>query len=134
MKSRIQTAAGMAALLLCGLTTSARCAAQTSNSKAADAASQDAQAAYCTSTGGEVEYRKPYYNTNSDPSQWLPLEGDEAFCQYTKKADGSRIHISLNSLNATEPSLAALAYYAKVPYNQQGNGNPASFYCTQLGG
>ena len=28
-----------------------------------------------------------------------------------------------------------LAYYAQVPWNGQGNGNPASFYCTQpLGG
>jgi putative hemolysin len=62
------------------------------------------------------------------------LAGGEGFCQYTKKSDGSRIHISLNSLNATEPSLAVLAYYAQVPWNRQGNGNPASFYCTQLGG
>lgn len=135
MKFRIHAAAGVAALLICGLTVSATSAAQTSTSKAVDATSPDAQAAYCTSTGGEVEYRKPYYNTNSsDPSQWLRLAGTEAFCQYTKKADGSRIHISLSSLNAAEPSLAALAYYAKVPWNGQGNGNPASFYCTQLGG
>jgi len=34
----------------------------------------------------------------------------------------------------TKPSLAALAYYAETPWNGQGNGNPASFYCTQLGG
>jgi len=81
-----------------------------------------------------VEYRKPYYNTNSDPSQWLVLAGGESFCQYTRKSDGSRIHISLSSLYAKEPSLAVLAYYAQVPWNGQGNGNPASFYCTQLGG
>jgi putative hemolysin len=37
-------------------------------------------------------------------------------------------------LYATKPSLAALAYYAAVPWNGQGNGNPASYYCTQLGG
>jgi putative hemolysin len=136
MKFRIQTAAGMAAVgLICGLSLSGRTAAQTSNSKQAVASpSESEQAAYCTTTGGEVEYRKPYYNTNSDPSQWLVLAGGEGFCQYTKKWGGSRIHISLKSLSATEPSLAVLAYYAKVQWNGQGNGNPASFYCTQLGG
>jgi putative hemolysin len=137
MKFRIQTAAGMfVALLLCGVSLSGSSAAQTSNSKPATASpSESEKAAYCTSTGGEVEFRRPYYNTNSsDPSQWLVLAGGEGFCQYTRKWGGSRIHISLNSLNATEPSLAVLAYYAKVQWNGQGNGNPASFYCTQLGG
>jgi len=136
MRFRIQSLAGMvAALLLCGLCLSQNSAAQSSNSKQADtSAAESEKAAYCTQTGGVVEYRKPYYNTNSDPSQWLVLAGGEAFCQYTKVGGTSRIHISLNSLNATEPSLAALAYYAKVQWNGQGNGNPASFYCTQLGG
>jgi putative hemolysin len=133
MRFRIQTTAGMfATLLLCGVSLSSISAAQSSQATAGPSDSE--KAAYCTSTGGEVEYRKPYYNTNSDPSQWLVLAGGEGFCQYTKRWGGSRIHISLNSLNATEPSLAVLAYYAKVPWNGQGNGNPASFYCTQLGG
>ena len=56
------------------------------------------------------------------------------FCQYTLAEDGSRIHLSLDTLFTTKPTLAALAYYAEVPWNGQGNGNPASFYCTQLGG
>ncbi len=137
MRFRIQTAAGMlATLLLCGLSLSGSSVAQAADSKPATASPSDSEkAAYCTSTGGEVEYRRPYYNTNSsDPSQWLVLAGGEGFCQYTKKWGGSRIHISLNSLNATEPSLAALAYYDKVQCNWQGKGNPAEFYCTQLGG
>jgi putative hemolysin len=127
----------MAALMLCGLSLSRNSAAQTSNSNTTKTDASDLEskrAAYCIKSGGLVEYRKPYYNTNSDPSQWLVLAGGEGFCQYTKKSDGSRIHISLNSLNATEPSLAVLAYYAQVQWNRQGNGNPASFYCTQLGG
>jgi putative hemolysin len=140
MSIRIQTAAGMAVgVLLCGLFVAPSAAAQTSNSSAAKddaSAAVNKRAAYCTKTGGEVEYRRPYYNTNSDPSQWLVLAGGEEFCQYTKgKGDNSsRIHVSLNTLTAKEPSLAALAYYALVPWNGQGNGNPASFYCTQLGG
>jgi putative hemolysin len=91
------------------------------------------KAAYCKSTGGEVENRTAYFGTNGPTSSWLQLSGQLAFCQYTA-SDGSRIHISLDSLYTTKPSLATLAYYAQVPWNGQGNGNPASFYCTQLGG
>src|SRR5579863_8918865 len=136
MRFRIQTAGQMAALLICGLMLAASSGAQTAKSTTADATSDVKPAAYCTNTGGEVEYRRPYYNTNSDQSQWLRLAGGEGFCQYTKGSGdtSSRIHVSLNTLTAKEPSLAALAYYAQVPWNGQGNGNPASFYCTQLGG
>jgi len=138
MRFRNQGVVGMvAALLLCGLSLSENSAAQSSGSNATKADAADVEtkhAAYCTKTGGLVEYRKPYYNTNSDPSQWLVLAGGESFCQYTSKSNGSRIHISLSALNAKEPTLAVLAYYAQVPWNGQGNGNPASFYCTQLGG
>jgi hypothetical protein len=56
------------------------------------------------------------------------------FCQYTQKNGGSRIHVLLSTLVATKPTLAALAYYAKIPLGQTGGGNPASYYCTQLGG
>ena len=88
---------------------------------------------YCTSTGGELENREPVYGTNNPQQSWLKLSGHEEFCQYTA-SDGSRIHISLATLYTKKPTLAALAYYAETPWNGQGNGNPASFYCTQLGG
>lgn len=90
--------------------------------------------AYCTSTGGLVEVRYAVYGTNNSQQNWLPLAGVEPFCQYTLASDGSRIHLSLDTLFTTKPTLAALAYYAQVPWNGQGQGNPASFYCTQLGG
>jgi putative hemolysin len=93
-----------------------------------------AQEAYCTATGGLVEVRYAVYGTNNAQQNWLPLAGVEPFCQYTLAADGSRIHLSLDTLFTTKPTLAALAYYAQVPWNGQGNGNPASYYCTQLGG
>ena len=90
---------------------------------------------YCTSTGGVNEARAPMYNTNGPKGSWLRLAGKQQFCQYTLADDGSRIHVSLSTLNATLPSLAALAYYSQEPYNGGGGGaNPASFYCTQLGG
>jgi hypothetical protein len=89
-----------------------------------------AAAAYCTATGGLVETRVAVYGSNGN--QLLFLAGIRQFCQYTA-SDGSRIHLLTTTLYALKPTLAALAYYAKV---QSGscNGNPASCYCTLLGG
>jgi putative hemolysin len=119
------------AVLLAGVAMSA--AAQT-KAKAANPTAVGPKAAYCTSTGGLVETRHAVYGTNNAMQDWLPLAGVEGFCQYTSASDGSRIHLSLETLFTTKPTLAALAYYAQVPWNGQGNGNPASFYCTQIGG
>jgi putative hemolysin len=92
-----------------------------------------AQAAYCTGTGGAVETRVPTYGTNNSSADWLRLAGKQYFCRYTA-SDQSHIHLNLETLFTPQPSLAALAYYAETPWNGQGNGSPASFYCTQLGG
>jgi putative hemolysin len=95
----------------------------------ANAASKD----YCVSNGGEVDNRQPYYNTNGPEQDWLRLSGSRNFCKFTSPDDGSRIHVELSTLYTTKPSLAALAYYAEVPIGTC-NGNPASCYCTLLGG
>ena len=95
-----------------------------------------AGAAYCKQTGGQVEVRHPVFGTNGSSAQQLVLAGHAVFCQYTAK-DTSRIHILVTTLNATMPTLAALAYYAKVPTSNAtcpGGANPASCYCTYLGG
>jgi putative hemolysin len=89
---------------------------------------------YCVKKGGEVDVRSPYFNTNADENSWFRLSGDRGFCKFTSKKDGSRIFVELSTLYTEKPSLAALAYYAEVPYNGQCNGNPASCYCSQLGG
>jgi putative hemolysin len=89
---------------------------------------------YCVRKGGEVDVRAPYFNTNDDPANWFRLSGSRTFCKFTSKKDGSRIHILLSTLYTDKPTMAALAYYAEVPYNGTCNGNPASCYCTQLGG
>lgn len=89
-----------------------------------------AAAAYCVKTGGEVETRIAVYGSNGPTL--LTLAGIRQFCQYTA-SDGSRIHVLTTTLFALKPTLAALAYYAKVPLGQC-NGNPASCYCTLLGG
>jgi len=93
----------------------------------------DRDARYCKATGGIVVLRHAVYGTNNDPSAWLWLAGEERFCQYNA-SDSSAIHLSLETLTTKTPTLAALAYYAKVQWNGKGNGNPASFYCSQLGG
>jgi putative hemolysin len=118
-------------LILCG--TGFHMVGQTKNAKAVKPV-PDPNAAYCTAAGGQVESRRPVYGTNNDESNWLWLAAPkEGFCQFTAD-DGSRIHITLGALSTSWPTLAVLAYYAQVPWNGQGNGNPASFYCTQLGG
>jgi putative hemolysin len=111
-----------------------RAAAQEAAGKDSKPATVGAAAQYCKSTGGRVEIRQAVYGTNNPPNQWLHLAAEQPFCQYTQTSDGSRIHLSLLTLYTTKPTLAALAYYAEIPWNGKGNGNPASYYCTQLGG
>jgi hypothetical protein len=85
---------------------------------------------YCTTNGGALIDRYPVYGTNGPGS--LRLAGSHKFCEFTA-SDGSQIDIFADTLYDTEPSLAALAYYAQV---QPGSctGNPASCYCSLLGG
>jgi putative hemolysin len=108
-------------------------AATTPHAFAAEEKVDTAAQNYCVSKGGEVETRQPYFGTNfGNP---LQLAGSRQFCQFTAHDGNSRIHVLLSTLYATKPTLAALAYYAKVPLGTtSGGANPASFYCTQLGG
>jgi len=89
-------------------------------------------AAYCVKKGGVVQTRIPEYGTNGGNP--LILSGSADFCQFTSTDDGSQINVLLSTLYAQDPSLAALAYYAKVPLGSGCTGNPASCYCSQLGG
>jgi len=92
----------------------------------------DGNAAYCTHSGGTVESRSPYYGTNgSDP---LRLAGSHQFCRFTA-ADHSKLLVSLDTLYAEQPTLAALAYQSATPLKEgQPSTNPSSLYCSQLGG
>lgn len=92
----------------------------------------DAGSSYCAQTGGAVELRVPEYGTNGPNT--LQLANPQRFCAWTAH-DGSSIHVLLSTLTATQPSLAALAYYAQVPFQGAGcQGSPGSCYCSQLGG
>jgi putative hemolysin len=87
---------------------------------------------YCVTQGGVVQTRIPEYGTNGDDP--LVLSGQADFCRFTSAKDGSQINLLLSTLYTEKPTLAALAYYAKVQLGGDCSGNPASCYCTQLGG
>ena len=109
---------------------SAQTETKTTKSDAVDLAKA---ADYCVKKGGEVDDREPYFNTNDNEQNWLRLAGSQQFCKFTSKKDGSRIYVELSTLYTDQPTLAALAYYAEVPVGNC-NGNPASCYCSLLGG
>lgn len=94
-------------------------------------ASTPDQAAYCVEKGGVVQTRIPEYGTNGGNP--LILSGQKDFCQFTSAKDGSQINVLLHTLATRQPTLAALAYYAEVAMGSC-SGNPASCYCTLLGG
>jgi hypothetical protein len=99
----------------------------------AGAAAPKAWKDYCRSQGGVVQVRTPAAGTNSPPL--LRLGGPVAFCRFTSAQDGSRISVDLRTLTTTKPTLAALAYLVKPAAGRiPGNVNPASIYCSRLGG
>jgi putative hemolysin len=89
-------------------------------------------ALYCAQSGGSVRTRYPVYGTNGPTP--LRLAGERRFCEF-EAPDASRIAVALDTLYATEPSLAALAYLTPPPLGTIPPGvNPSSVYCSQLGG
>lgn len=90
------------------------------------------ESAYCTQKGGAVQERQPFYGTNGGSP--LRLSGRQYFCEFTSQKDGSQISVLLGTMWTKLPTLAALAYYAEVAYNENCNGSPGSCYCSQLGG
>jgi hypothetical protein len=88
---------------------------------------------YCVKKGGVVQTRIPEYGTNGGTP--LILSGKKEFCQFIKAKDGSQIDVVLGTLETKDPTLAALAYYAEVPFDGSAcKGSPGSCYCSQLGG
>ena len=97
---------------------------------AAEAAGDTSQ---CTSTGGVATRLRPWAGTNNGPAQWVAYGGEVQACVYTA-ADGSQITLWASTLASRAPTMAALAYYAKVPLQGGGSGNPSVYYCQQLMG
>lgn len=92
-----------------------------------------AAADYCAETGGQVETRYPYWNTNQDQSGWVQLPGEMELCWYETLDDdesASRIYLDLNTLYSETPTLAAAAYLARLPLGDA-RGNPAAANCNE---
>ncbi|MGA9795468.1 MAG: hypothetical protein WBQ17_08020 [Rhizomicrobium sp.] len=118
-----------AALAACAIALTASASADTQQQAAARSGIDNAT--YCIAEGGVVQERIPEFGTNN--SNPLKLSGSAYFCQFTQKKGGSQINVLLSTLGTTKPTLAALAYYAKVKIGSC-EGNPGSCYCTLLGG
>lgn len=88
---------------------------------------------YCEQSGGQVQTRSPFWNTNGDQSQWLALAGAATMCRFQADDEAkSRIYVDLRTLGSTEPTLAGLAYLSKVPMpSGTGGANPATLYCSK---
>jgi hypothetical protein len=88
---------------------------------------------YCAATGGMVLLRVPEFGTNGGTP--LVLAGAREYCEYASKDGNTHINVLLSTLVTTKPSLAALAYYAKVKVNlRKCRGGPGSCYCSDVGG
>jgi putative hemolysin len=126
-----------AALLLAGCTGSPAGPTPTPTATAtpsAAATASGAGATACTRSGGTVQSRQPTYGTNGPEASWIELGDPIDVCRWKAK-DGSRIYTDLVTISSSKPTLAALAYLAKVQPPENTNGaNPASLLCTKLGG
>ncbi len=86
----------------------------------------------CTDNAGVLEIREPTFGTNGTTP--LKLSGTAAFCRFKSAIDGSSISVLMDTLTTPKPTLAALAYYAKVKFRGKCRGSPGSCYCSQIGG
>jgi len=123
--------------LLAAFATAGLMAAALAAPTGAQAASKDtvfagSKGAYCESTGGVAAKMHAWSGTNNDASLWVQYGGNELACTYTAE-DTSQLTIFESTLESRKPTMAALAYYAKVASNG-GPGNPSLSYCNQLGG
>jgi putative hemolysin len=131
--SPVSSLASRASIAVAGLLLGLAGPAAAATTAPATASPAAAAASYCSATGGVAATMHPYSNTNSDPSLWLRWGGAVQACTYTAD-DSSRITIWASTLHSAKPTMAALAYYAKVAPSAKLGGNPAPAYCLQLGG
>ncbi len=90
---------------------------------------------YCTDQGGKLVDRQAYWNTNADPAAWLQLAGRMTLCEFESGQgnETTRISVDLVTLSSTKPTLAAIAYLAKVPPTlpDTPSVNPAEYNCSE---
>ncbi|MEU1328935.1 hypothetical protein [Streptomyces sp. NPDC005865] len=94
-------------------------------------AHRSAAASWCVKQGGTAQVQVPYYTKTG--TQIVRLGGEREMCTFTGK-DGTKIVIAADTLAASKPTLAALAYVHK-PADPGGHpGNPSLGYCRSLNG
>ncbi|HEU5434716.1 MAG TPA: hypothetical protein VFU81_23785 [Thermomicrobiales bacterium] len=91
----------------------------------------------CVAAGGEARERFPALGQPG--ADITPLAAPALFCAFTGGAGAdprdSTIEVAADTLFADRPTLAAIAYFSKPPLPAtNGSANPASVYCSQLGG
>lgn len=91
---------------------------------------------WCEAKGGQVQMRHAFFGTNGDRSQWLDLGRDIAVCRFQADDEAhSRIYVELWTLATPTPTLATVAYLARVQNAlDPAKGNPAAQDCAALGG
>jgi len=104
----------------------------------ANGSGHDSDAAeYCSKQGGQVVELTPTLYPGSDDQ--VELGGSLHVCQFiAEDGDGvTQLIVDLTTLYSENPTLAGLAYLARVPSSSSGpaGSNPASSYCPEdLGG
>lgn len=117
-------------------TTTPTSTASGSGTAPAPAPDAGAAAAYCLEKGGEIQHRQPTFGTNNARSTWVDLGETVETCRF-RTGEGetaTAIYVDPNTLYSEHPTLAALAYLAKVPLPSDTTANPASRLCVELGG
>ena len=96
------------------------------------------QQQFCTDQGGKVK-EFVLWNGNAPGFQpvGVPIASPLKVCSFPNEAGTNVYLVSLVTLTSARPTLAVLAFQARVPYlppKNAGSKNPASVYCIQLGG
>jgi hypothetical protein len=90
-------------------------------------------ATYCTESGGTVIERTATWNTNGDPSTWLPLANTLQLCEFEQGEgdDTTRLSVDLVTLSSTTPTLAAIAWLSPIEPTvpPEPGPNPAWYHC-----
>ena len=94
----------------------------------------------CTKQGGKVQ---DYVLYNGKAPNGIPMASPMQVCSIPNKAaaaagsvDDANL-IALDTLTSTKPTLAALAFQARIPPRMpaaRNGSNPSNLYCNQLGG
>jgi putative hemolysin len=100
-----------------------------------DGATASDAAAWCEAKGGDVQVRQAVFGTASENQiGWIDLGRSIELCRFVAD-DGSRVYVDTGTLASTTPTLASVAYLARVQNDlDPTQGNPASLNCDALGG